>query len=49
MSRYYYKKGEILESLKDDNGLEKAISVLSDPALYAKTLSAPDGKLADIK
>ena len=49
MSRYYYKKGEILESLKDDNGLEKAISVLSDPALYAKTLSAPDGKLADVK
>jgi carboxyl-terminal processing protease len=40
--RYYYQKGEIVESLKKDRTLEKALSVLADAALYRKTLSAPE-------
>lgn len=41
VKRYYYQKGELLESLKDDEVLEKAIEVLGDPELYKKTLSTP--------
>jgi carboxyl-terminal processing protease len=42
VKRYYYQKGEIIESLKNDAALEKALSVLADPVLYQKTLSAPE-------
>lgn len=38
VKRYYYQKGEILETLKDDADLEKAIEILSDKALYDETL-----------
>ena len=38
VKRYYYQKGEILESLKNDEDLEKAIEVLTDKALYKETL-----------
>jgi len=38
VKRYYYQKGEVLETLKDDADLEKAIAVLSDKALYNETL-----------
>ncbi|MCD7972915.1 MAG: S41 family peptidase [Candidatus Azobacteroides sp.] len=41
VKRYYYQKGEIIEGLKDDNDLKKAIEVLNDPELYTKTLSTP--------
>lgn len=41
IKRYYFQKGELLESLKDDEVLEKAIEVLGDPELYKKTLSTP--------
>lgn len=41
VKRYYYQKGGLIESLKDDNALEKAIEVLSDRALYNKTLNTP--------
>ena len=41
MKRYYYQKGDLIQSLRDDKVLEKALEVLHDPALYEKTLSAP--------
>ncbi|MDR2918071.1 MAG: S41 family peptidase [Tannerella sp.] len=44
IKRYYYQKGEIQESLKDDNILERALGVLNDKELYEKTLSAPESK-----
>nr|WP_085537766.1 S41 family peptidase [Massilibacteroides vaginae] len=39
VKRYYYQKGELIESLKDDEVLDKAIEVLSAPELYQETLS----------
>ena len=42
VKRYYYQKGELLENLKDDEVLDKALEVLGDGALYRKTLSAPE-------
>ncbi len=38
LRRYYYQEGEIIQSLKNDKQLEKALEVLSDPALYNNTL-----------
>ena len=40
--RYYYQQGELIESLKEDEELQKALDVLSNPALYQQTLSAPE-------
>ena len=40
--RYFYQKGEIIESLKGDPDLQKAIEVLNDSELYEKTLSKPE-------
>ncbi|MBC8616446.1 S41 family peptidase [Parabacteroides faecis] len=42
VKRYYYQKGELLESLKEDEVLDKAIEVLGDQELYNKTLSTPE-------
>ena len=42
VKRYYFQKGELLESLKDDKVLEKALEVLANPELYNKTLSTPE-------
>lgn len=42
VKRYYYRKGEIVESLKADSTVEKALAVLADDALYRRTLSAPE-------
>lgn len=42
IKRYYYQKGEIRESLKEDKALKKAIGILEDKDLYRKTLSAPE-------
>jgi carboxyl-terminal processing protease len=39
-SRYYYQDGRIESSLSGDQEIEKAIAVLSDQALYTKTLQA---------
>lgn len=39
VKRYYYQKGELLVGLKDDDVLQKALEVLSDPTLYHKTLT----------
>lgn len=44
VKRYYYQKGDLLESLKDDEVLEKALEVLADRELYDKTLSTPEKK-----
>ena len=41
MKRYYYQKGDLIQSLRDDEVLEKALEVLNDPELYEKTLSTP--------
>lgn len=38
VKRYYYQKGELLESLKDDDVLQKAIKVLATPETYSKAL-----------
>ena len=42
VKRYYYQRGELQESLKDDAVLEKALQVLADPELMRKTLSKPE-------
>lgn len=42
VKRYYFQKGELLESLKGDEVLEKAMEVLANPELYKKTLSTPE-------
>jgi carboxyl-terminal processing protease len=41
MKRYYYQRGQLVDSLKDDKVLNKAIEVLNDPELYKQTLAAP--------
>lgn len=41
VKRYYYQKGEIMESLKDDKVVEEALRVLDDQTLYRNTLSTP--------
>jgi carboxyl-terminal processing protease len=38
VKRYAYQKGEMIERLKNDPVLEKALSVLSDQTLYRETL-----------
>lgn len=40
-SRYYYQKGRFESEMKYDRGLNKALDVVKDKTLYAKTLSAP--------
>lgn len=42
VKRYYYQKGVLQESLKDDKVLEKALDVLGNIELYNKTLSTPE-------
>jgi len=42
VKRYYYQRGQMIENLKEDETLSKAIEVLADPELYRKTLSAPE-------
>ena len=41
MKRYYFQKGELINSLKEDDVLDKALEVLGDPALYQQALEAP--------
>ncbi|MDR0756258.1 MAG: peptidase S41, partial [Tannerella sp.] len=42
VKRYYYQKGEVIESLKQDRTLDRALNILADADLYRKTLSAPE-------
>lgn len=44
VKRYYYRKGEVIETLKEDKALEKALNVLSDPQLYRETLNITAGE-----
>lgn len=46
VKRYYFQKGELLESLKEDDVLDKALEVLDNQELYNKTLSTPEGSEA---
>jgi len=44
--RYYYQKGEIQQSLKDDKTLKKGLEILNDSDLY-QSLLAPSKESAD--
>lgn len=46
VKHYYYQKGELQESLKEDDVLDKALEVLDNQELYNKTLSSPEGSEA---
>lgn len=37
--RYYYQKGEIIQTLKKDEELDKAIEIVGNPTEYRKTLN----------
>lgn len=39
--RYYFQKGEMIQTLKDDIVLDKALEVLGNPDLYNRTLTTP--------
>ncbi len=39
VKRYYYQKGEIIETIKKDKGLQEACAILSDKARYKQILS----------
>lgn len=41
IKRYYYQRGALIQGLKSDNGLAAAVKILTDPAKYKETLSAP--------
>ena len=41
MRHYYYAKGSLIYSLRDDNDLNKTLEVLGDKPLYDKVLSSP--------
>lgn len=41
VKRYYFQRGELIHTLRDDQVLEKALEVLGDPALIEETLSTP--------
>ena len=41
LKRYYYQEGAIIQQLKDDDDLNEAVKILSDPAKYKEMLSAP--------
>ena len=42
VKRYYYQSGELIQNLKKDPVLEKAIEALQNRELYQKTLSKPE-------
>ncbi len=42
VKRYYYQSGELIQNLKKDPVLEKAIEVLQNRELYQQTLSKPE-------
>ena len=43
VKRYYFQQGVMIESLKNDPVLEKALSVLEDKELYSSTLGSTEG------
>lgn len=44
VKRYYYQRGAIIEQLKDDDDLKKAVEILTSPEEYRKMLSLPEVK-----
>lgn len=40
-TRYFYQRGAVMQRLKDDEDLDKAIEVLTSPEKYKEILSAP--------
>ena len=44
VKRYYYQRGAIIEQLKDDDDLKKAVEILISPEEYRKMLSSPEVK-----
>lgn len=44
VKRYYYQRGAIIEQLKDDDDLKKAVEILTNPEEYRKMLSSPEVK-----
>lgn len=44
IKRYYYQRGNIIQQLKDDDGLKEAMKILNDPVKYKEMLSAPVAK-----
>ena len=49
VTRYFYQRGAVMERLKDDTDLEKAIEVLQNPVRYREILSAPVKKDEPVK
>ena len=41
VTRYYYQRGAIIQQLKDDNDVDKAVNILTSPTESRKILSAP--------
>ena len=41
VKRYYFERGAVQETLKEDNGLKRAIEVLQNPAEYKNVLKIP--------
>lgn len=41
ITRYFYQRGAVMERLKDDKDLEKAVEVLGNSAEYTRILSVP--------
>ena len=39
LKQYYFAKGEIIYALRNDNGLKKAMEMLSDEAIYSQTFA----------
>lgn len=44
VKRYYYQRGAIIEQLKDDDDLKKAVEILTSLEEYRKMLSSPEVK-----
>lgn len=44
VSRYYYERGRIVQTMKSDNGLDAAVKVLNDMAEYRRLLAPADKK-----
>lgn len=49
VKRYYFGKGELIQSLKKDPEFEKADEILSNPALYKQTLNLQEAETVKSK
>ena len=44
VTRFFFDQGRLEASYQYDEDTKKALAVLADPDLYAKTLAGPDGQ-----